>query len=202
MSIRFVLGRIAAVAIAVCATVSISDAKSFVFPHVIDTNGAVLLSSLTQTNLVPNGVILTKGKGKKSDAALDTIFVMSYVGGLPGAVSGGSVVGATVDLYLYDQVTGQPMVSQTGLAICNPCTFALGTGGEGDPAPRKRSFNIDTQIRAQGGFPSPVVQGFVIATVSNDDANVSVKNFVVNAKSSALDLAVFVFEPQPLQAAP
>ena len=202
MSIRSVLGRIAVVVIGLCATASISDAKTFVFPHVIDTNGAVLLSSLTETNLVPNGVILTKGKGKKSDAALDTTFVMSYMGGLPGAVSGGGTLGATVALYLYDQVTGQPMLSGTGVAICNPCTFALGTGGQGDTAPRKRSFNIDTQIRAQGGFPSPVVQGFVVATVSNDDANTHVTSFVTNAKSSALDLAVFAAPPQELQATP
>ena len=62
--------------------------------------------------------------------AYDTVFYATYVGGLPGGTSG---AGASVDLYLYDQATGDLMVGGTGEPVCNPCSFALGTGAAGAP---------------------------------------------------------------------
>jgi hypothetical protein len=144
----------------------------FVLPHVIESAGTITNTQFT----------------------FDTSLIMTYAGGQAGAPSG---PGATVDFYLYDQATGLPMKSATAQDVCNPCSFALGSGG----APRKRAVQLDSVIVAAGGFPSPTVLGFGIAVVTGDPANVTLTSLVLNSKTSAFDLDIASFAPQALRSA-
>lgn len=120
---------------------------------------------------------------------------MTYSGGVAGSPDGG---GATVDLYVFDQTTGQLMRSMGGAAVCNPCTYELGKGGAG-MSPRKRTVVLDSEITAKGGFPSPTVAGFAIAVINGDVGNVNITSAIVNAKTSDSDLgAIMVLPPQEL----
>jgi hypothetical protein len=145
---------------------------TFIFPHVLEKQGTINNTQFT----------------------FDTSLFMTYYGGLSGFPAG---AGATVDLYVFDQTTGQPMKSATNQNVCNPCTYNLGSTGQ----PRKRIVTLDDEIVAKGGFPSTVVLGFAVAVINGDVGNLNITSAVTNAKSSALDLSVFVFEPQPLEAA-
>lgn len=145
--------------------------RTFVLPHVLETSGSVATS--------PN--------------TFDTTVFMTYTGGQAGLSPDSS---ATANLFLYDQATGQPMTGGGGAAVCNPCTVSLGNGT------RKVSFNLDTAIQNAGGFGGAVKQGFAVIGVSGaDPANVNVTSAVSNSHSGPFDLAVFGFEPQPIQAA-
>jgi hypothetical protein len=159
----------------VFAGVSFVNAKTVVFPHALEVSGRITNTQNT----------------------FDTQFFMTYSGGLAGSPAG---AGATVDLYVFDQVTGQPLKATGGANVCNPCSYALGTDASSGAAPRKRTVVLDSEITAKGGFPSAVVLGFAIAVINGDVGNVNITSAVTNAKTSSLDLAVFVFDPQPLEA--
>jgi hypothetical protein len=161
----------------VFAGVSFVNAKTLVFPHALEVSGRI---SNTQNTF-------------------DTQFFMTYSGGLANSPAG---TGAVVSLYFFDQRDGQPLKGSNGNIICAPCDYQLGTGGETDAAPRKRTVVMDAEITTRGGgFPRAVVLGFAIAVINGDVGNVNITSAVSNAKTSALDLAVFVFDPQPLEAA-
>lgn len=108
-----------------------------------------------------------------------------YTGGLPGARPARG--GATVELYLYSS-DGKPMERANGRAVCNPCNFRL------SPDARKQTIDIAALVSSARG----VKLGFGVIVVSGDDPDsVNLQGFVVN--SHLTDLAVFGFEPQPIQ---
>lgn len=169
--------RIAAPLAALVLAVSFAPAaaETFVFPHLLEQSGDIL--SATNT--------------------FDTQIFVSYSAGIAGSPAGG---GATVDLYLFDEATGQLLLSNGGTQVCAPCTFQMGDGSPSQ-GPRKATITVDDLIVGAGGFPASVVLGYAIAVVSGDDANVTLTSGLVNARSGPGDLAVFVFEPQPIAAA-
>jgi len=148
-------------------------AETFVFSHLLETSGSILD---TQT-------------------VYDTDIYMTYTAGLAGTDPG---LGASVDVYIFDEQTGQPLVSATALDVCAPCTFPL---GDGSIEPRKRKINIGSLIEDKGGFPSVVVTGFAVVVVNGDAGNVAVTSAILHANTGPQDLSVFVFEPQPIAAA-
>jgi hypothetical protein len=92
------------------------------------------------------------------------------------------------------------MLGSNGLAVCNPCTFAIGTNNS-TGTPRKLSIRIDDLIVNQGGFDTAVKLGFGVIVVGGADPNnVNLQGFVVNSHNGPFDLSVFGFEPQPLGA--
>jgi hypothetical protein len=148
--------------------------KAFCFPHVLETSG--------RTTTAPN--------------AVDSILYATYTGGLTGVPTNDA--GATLEFYLYDQQTGQPMIGGGGTAVCNPCTFNLGGAG----GARKQTIYVDDLITAAGGFGGATSKlGFGIMVVSGADPDgVNLQGFVVNSHTGPFDLSVFGFEPQPIKA--
>jgi hypothetical protein len=144
--------------------------RAFVLPHILEKSGTI--------NSTPY--------------SFDTSIFATYVGGLPGSVSSN---GATVKLYLYDSTSGNPLTGATG-DVCNPCNFDLSTSA------RKLTINIDDLIITRGGgFGGvPVKTGFGVVVLDGDASNVNLESSIVNSHTSAFDLSVFGFEPQPLQA--
>ena len=145
--------------------------RTFVMPHVLESSGRALSTS----------------------NAIDTVLYATYAGGLPGMPPGS---GASLDVYLYDQATGQPMTGGNGTAVCNPCSFNLGAGG-GGTVQRKRTIDIDDLINAAGGFGGAnLKQGFAVITVGGQDpADVNLQGFVVNSHTGPFDVSVFASEP-------
>ena len=155
-----------------------STKKTFSFPHVLETSG--------RTTTAPN--------------AVDSILYATYTGGLTGVPT--SNAGATLEFYLYDQQTGQPMLGGGGTAVCNPCTFNLGAGG-GSGGSRKQTIYVDDLITAAGGFGGATSKiGFGVIVVSGSDPDgVTLQGFVVNSHTGPFDLSVFGFEPERLKGA-
>lgn len=85
---------------------------------------------------------------------------------------------------------GQPLLGQNGQPVCSPCTFTF------QQSP-KQVFSLDERITATGGFARPIVTGYVVVTTTGQ---VNMQGFIVNSHTSAFDLSVFGFEPQPLAA--
>lgn len=143
-----------------------ADARTFVIPHVLEHSGRVADTSNT----------------------FDTTFFATY--------TGGRADGASVELYLLDQYSGQPLRSASQQEVCSPCTFAMGVGNG------TLSIPMEDLLLDAGGFPQPAVLGYGIIVVAGADPdNVAIQSFVANARESALDLATFVYQPQPLEAA-
>jgi hypothetical protein len=155
-----------------------STKKAFCFPHVLETSGRTMTD--------PN--------------AVDSILYATYSGGLTGVPTNNA--GATLEFYLYDQQTGQPMLGAGGTAVCNPCTYNLGAGGSSGGS-RKQTIYVDDLITAAGGFGGATTKaGFGIMVVSGSDPDgVNLQGFVVNSHTGPFDLSVFGFEPQPLKSA-
>jgi hypothetical protein len=153
--------------------------RTFSFPHVLETSGRIA----------------------SDPYSFDTTIFATYTGGLPGAAPGS---GASIDLYLYDQATGQPMIGGGGSEVCNPCTFGLGTGPAGTATPRKRSIVIDDLILAAGGFGGASGKpGMAVVSVGGTDpAGVSLQEFVVNAHTSAFDLSILSCDAQEVNTNP
>jgi hypothetical protein len=155
-----------------------AHARSFVLPHVLEKSGTITNTQFT----------------------FDTTIFANYVGGVGSCPAGQPC--AFVELYLFNEATGEPLQGANAQSVCNPCNYTLGSGDEGsEPAPRKRSITLDTEIEARGGgFPnSNVITGFAMLLVNGDFANTSIQGFVTNAKTGPLDLAVFGFEPTPIE---
>jgi hypothetical protein len=115
-----------------------------------------------------------------------------YTGGLPGVpVPGGVLAEASVDLYLYDDATGQPMTVVGGSsAVCAPCSFTVSSSA------RKRSIRLDDLISPPGSPAGVVKLGFGIMVVGGaNPENVQVSS-VVNANAGKnFELSVFGFDP-------
>jgi hypothetical protein len=101
-----------------------------------------------------------------------------------------------VDLFIFDQSSGQPMQSSTGADVANPASFELNASNP------TRTTSVDDLLTAQGAFDAGVKLGFGVLVVGGQDPDgVNLQGFVVNSHTSPSDLSVFAFEPQPLQAA-
>lgn len=68
----------------------------------------------------------------------------------------------------------------------------------------KRQINIDDMISSQNqSFPaSDIVLGYMIAVTEGSHENVALSSVIANPPSGLNDLAVFVFEPQPIETPP
>lgn len=152
-----------------------SSCKTLVFPHLLETSGGVQSAGNT----------------------VDTNIYVTYTAG-QGEV-GGAATGATVDIYLFDETTGAALLDDTGTTVCEPCSFLM---GDGTISPRKRKISVDSLITAHGGgYPSDPLYAYAIIVLNGDTDQVNVTSAVVNARTGPGDLAVFVFEPQPIAAA-
>lgn len=141
----------------------------------------------------------TPGHPGQFPACIDTVLSIVDVGGI-GHSRKTKKRGAQVNLFLFDDSTGRALRSPGGNDVCNPCSFAMGTGAANDAAPRKRLITIEDLIVESGGFSTGVKTGFAVIALEGDADNVNITSAVVNAKSSALDLSIFVFEPLPIPA--
>jgi hypothetical protein len=169
------VARLAAVAAIALSSASSASARTWVIPHILERDGSIANTQFT----------------------FDTQIHASYARGLTDGLTTES---ASIDFYLYNASTGEPLLSASAQPVCLPCQFMLGDHGP-RLIPRKLSISVDDLIQAAGGFPSPVVQGFgVVVAGGEDPEGVDLQGFIVNAHTSAFDLSVFGFEPQPILA--
>ena len=174
-------------ALALFAGAGFVSAKAFVLPHVLEKSGRITNTQFT----------------------FDTTLFVTYTPGVKnsggGGGQGGRKPGDMSFLVTWKDDNGNPVLSDTGQPACNPC-------GPIQVAPgHKVEFSFDDAMMAAGGFPKnpvpglppPPVLGYAIIVVGGADPdNVTMQGFVVNSHTSAFDLSVFGFEPQPIQAAP
>ena len=99
----------------------------------------------------------------------------------------------SLDLFLFDELNGQPMKSTPGNEVCNPCKFTLGTGET-----RKQLIKVDDLVTQAGGFPRTPLLGCGALVIDGASDNVNIQSFVVNSKSGPLDTSVFGFTPEAL----
>lgn len=138
----------------------------------------------------------TPGKAAEFAHCTDTEIVLTYVRGLTGVA--GRARSATVQLWLYDDATGGPLLTADQQAVANPYEITLSA----DPAQRRKTIRIDDLITAKGNFDAGVKLGFGVLVVGGQDPDgVNLQGFVVNAHTSPFDLSVFGFEPEPIAAA-
>lgn len=96
---------------------------------------------------------------------------------------------ATLEVRVYGD-TGQPLLSRTNQPVCNPCTITFQSGP-------KQVFSLEERISAAGGFLREVVTGYAVLT-STGPGEVNMQGFITNSHTSAFDVSVFGFEPQPI----
>ncbi|MBK9474646.1 MAG: T9SS type A sorting domain-containing protein [bacterium] len=123
-------------------------------------------------------LLATAGVAPGTPYTFDTSMFMTYTAGLAGQPSGG---GATVDVYLFDEATGQPLGDAVGGLTCYPCTVNL------DDANRKESFRIGALLPG-GAVVSAAVSA--VCVVSGDADNVSIQPFVVNTHTGPFDVSI------------
>ena len=140
-------------------------------------------------------VPLILGTGDAANAVqftFDTTIFMTYTPGLARIPQG---PGATVDVYLFDNSAVNPLRSDNGQAVCQPCTFPLG------PASRSQSIRIDDLVAAGGAFDAGVKLGFAVIIVGGSDPDgVNLRGRVVGSHAGGIEQSVFGFEPQPIAA--
>ena len=160
------------------------QARTFVIPHVLEVSGSIVNTNQT----------------------FDTTIYATYTGGLAlptnTTVPGGG--GAQVDIYLFENQTGQPMLGPDNSPRCDPCTVNLSA------ADRKETIAFESLIQNSGGYgtnpntgnPITTILGYAVLVVGGADADaVNMQAFVVNRQTSQFVLSVFGFNPQPLLAA-
>jgi len=138
-------------------------ARTFVVPHVLETQGRVAS--------VPH--------------AYDTEFMLTYAPGLAGTAAG---AGATTALTLYDD-SGQLLKSATGEVVCAPCQYSTGTTTS--PA-RRVTISVDDLIMAHGGFgtTSAPKRGFAVLEVTGDPDNLSMESRVEYSEDTPGDISI------------
>lgn len=148
-----------------------SPKRTYVVPHILETSGSINTTTFT----------------------FDTFVYAVYTPGLPGTRPGS---GASVEVFLYDEDSGEPMIGGNGTPVCNPCTFRLSSQS------RKQTISLENLITESGGFGgSKTKQGFAVISVGGEDpSGVSLYGFVVNSHTGPFDFSVFGFEPQPIAA--
>lgn len=148
--------------------------RTFVFPHILETEGSA----------------------SDQDRTFDTTLFITYAGSLDPTVPD---PGAAVDIYLFDETTGAPLLDGLGGEVCNPCSMVL---GDDSISPRKRKINIEALVTAAGGgMPSPSLEVLAVAVATGDADNVVMTQSTVHSRCGAGCLSVFVFEPNEIRAA-
>lgn len=157
--------------------------RTFVFPHLLESSGSILDSVNT----------------------FDTQIFVTYAasqGGLPDGTTGG----ATIDLFLFDENTGNVIEQLDGSPICSPCSFPMGTdpiGPNFDPmdtsiSPRKRKISVDSLFDVTQIPDDDDILPYLAIVVNGDADFVNLTGFVASVSSGPGDLSVFVFEPQEI----
>lgn len=166
-SLREIPMRKFGLAILICASqllCSTSWAKTFVVPHVLESQGST--DSIRY--------------------AFDTTIYMSY----PILMAAGEAwesKSATVDVYLYDGEGSGVLHGRNGRDVCNPCSFLL------DARTRKQTLRVEDRILAAGGFESDsnMYVGFGVLVVGGaDPEGVNITSVVVNSHTSPYDLSI------------
>lgn len=143
--------------------------KTFVWPHILEKSGSVHDTPFT----------------------FDTTIFADYNPGLAGG-TGDPTATATLDLYLFDQATGELLTDAIGTAVCAPCTTPLGGTA------RKESMHVEGLISAGGAsIPPAGLVAVVIITGYIDDVALSAQTV---ASGELFDISVFGFEPVPISA--
>lgn len=124
-----------------------------------------------------NHMVATAGGGG-TPYSFDTTIFMTYAAGLGGVPAG---AGADVDIYLFDEATGAPLVDAVGTEVCAPCTFRF------DDTQRKQSFDLGAALPG-GGVVSAAVSAVLV--VSGDAGAVAIQPFTVNTHTSSLDVSM------------
>ena len=159
-----------------------STALLFALPAVLGVLAALPGAAAAKTFVIPH-IVESKGTIANTQYAFDTIIRMAY-----GSVPGGPGLGASADLYLYNN-DGTLMQSQTLQTVCNPCTFPLGGGN-----PSVALMRIENQLILAGDFQGSKT-GFAVVNVggSNPEAVGGVGQ-ISNSHTSAFDVS-FYYEP-------
>jgi hypothetical protein len=134
-----------------------------------------------KTFVIPH-VLEKNGTISNTPFTFDTTIFADYT----GSIGGGGAGGATVDFHLFDQATGLPMNANGNLG-----TIDLSSANPS--ASRIIEDCIDPLTGIKLGFGIIVVGGA-------DPDNVALQGFVVNSHTGPLDLSVFGFDPQPINA--
>ncbi|MBK6900671.1 MAG: T9SS type A sorting domain-containing protein [bacterium] len=125
-----------------------------------------------------DNLLYSPGTGGGTSFTFDTTMFMTYTAGQAGTPSGG---GAAVDVYLFDQESGELLTDAVGTPVCNPCTTNL------DDATRKSAFQLGAALPG-GAVISAAVSAVIV--VSGDAGNVALQGFVVNTHSGPLDVSM------------
>ena len=159
-----------------------SSALFLALPAVLGVLAALPGAAAAKTFVIPH-IVESKGTIGNTQYAFDTVIKMAY-----GNVPGGPGLGASVDLWLYNN-DGTVMQSQTLQDVCNPCTFPI--GGADPPVVQMRIENL---VIAAGDFLGSK-NGFAVMNLggSNPEAVGGVGQ-ISNSHTSAFDLS-FYFEP-------
>lgn len=127
-----------------------ADARVIVVPHFLERVGLV----------------------NSTAATFDTQFFVTYTGGLS---DGDLAPGVMVNLYIFDDLTGQPLLSATNAAVCDPCSFNVSA------ANRKAIGTVEGLANSVGGLPRPEVTGYMAFEIKNDPLAADVSSFVINS---------------------
>lgn len=147
------------------------------------------IGAVTTTYVMPH-FLDRQGATQDTPFTYDTIFYLTYTGGLAGIPAGG---GATADFYLYAQGGTEFVRGADGQPVCGPCTFAL----NGENA--RETIRVEDLIMARGGFARSVETGHAFIALSGADPDrVNVQALVVNSHEQRFDLSIFPVAPQPV----
>lgn len=144
-----------------------SKAETFVIPHILETSGRITGSQNT----------------------FDTTIFVTYIGGL---IDSQPSPGATVDLYLFDQITGGLLLSKNGDEVCNPCSFDL------DSNDRKLTIKIEDLVKEAGGIPENQFGGYGFLTTDSNRGDVKLNYSVEASKKSRSKTSILALQHKPL----
>jgi hypothetical protein len=144
-----------------------SKAETFVIPHILETSGRITGSQNT----------------------FDTTIFATYTAGLFDSQPSS---GATIDLYLFDQLTGDLLLSKTGDEVCNPCSFDL------DSNSKKLTIKIEDLIREAGGISKNQFGGYGFLTTNSNRGDVKLNYSVEASQKSRSKTSILALEHKPL----
>lgn len=160
-------------------------------PRCIACTAGVVLSWIAptasaKTFILPH-VFETRGRVTNTNFAFDTtIENIQNVGAPP----------ATLDMYLFDEGTGQPMAGELA-----PLPLPLKLTVEPDGL--KRFVRVEDVFQLVGGLPAgtSLKLGYGVVVVGGaDPESVNLQGFVVNSHTSPFDLSVIGFNPEEVRA--
>jgi hypothetical protein len=121
----------------------------------------------------------TFGVAQGTPYTFDTTMFMSYSAGLAGLPTG---PGAQVDIYLFDDETGEPLADATGAPVCDPCSVNLG------------GSTVKSEFFLGGALPGGAVISAAVSAVcvvSGDAQNVALQAIVSHRLSSATEVTMY-----------